>query len=404
MALFENETLDEDYKSTNSYLEEPEKGFELLKSFLRGKKEELNIDRYENIIEETLYPMLAELNFENEVEILNEFIHIGEKLKEQNKFKALDGKNILGIGGSFSAGKSCFINSITNACLPESQMPTTSIATYVVNSDTKANIAFTSKGNKVCLNDEALQAISHEFYKKYNIGFARIIKNLVIQTEDFTYKNIAILDTPGYNKADTCKDKEVSDHEIAINQLKSVDYLIWLIDGEKGLTETDSEFISKINIKTPLLIVVTKASLRTTEALEQIISNVKDRLEDLNDILGIIAYDSLDKTTVIGGDTLERYMDFVNSDNGNYRDVESIIRSLCDNISRQMDKMMMDLKLHMKDCKKEILKTTDIFHCKSIIEEYSRTVGQIELILDWGKRYKVAEEELLSMLAEVEIE
>jgi hypothetical protein len=60
---------------------------------------------------------------------------------------------------------------------------------------------------------EAAQALTHAFFKEYQLGFSRFINNLVINVPNFSYENVAVLDTPGYSKADSGVKRNASDAE-----------------------------------------------------------------------------------------------------------------------------------------------------------------------------------------------
>ena len=240
MALFENESIEDLEEEVNEYLDNPEKGIELIKSMIVTKKGGDEYVELDKLLSDKIFPILAELDLSNELEIYKMLIKIRDRVKEQKKIKLLAGKKVLGIGGKFSAGKSCFINSITNAELPVGQRPTTSIATYIVSEKKKKSIAISNNDNIIELDENALEALTHQFFDTYSIGFSKVIKNLVVYTPDFTYPNVVILDTPGYSKSDTEKRTDSSDAEMAREQLKSVDFLIWLIDSVQGvITQRD---------------------------------------------------------------------------------------------------------------------------------------------------------------------
>ena len=56
------------------------------------------------------------------------------------------------------------------------------------------------------------------------------------------------LDTPGYNKPIEDSLANLSDRNISIEQLKIVDYIIWLIDMDNGTIQADDiDFLRKID-------------------------------------------------------------------------------------------------------------------------------------------------------------
>ncbi len=321
MALFKGRSEEEIMKiiqaqDQNKYLDDPDEGISLIKKMLIRHEKNNSFDNFDKIVNDEIFPILAELELHNELEVYQALTKVSNQICEQKRISVLEGKRVLGVGGKFSAGKSSFINAITNSNLPEGQRPTTSIATYIVNADAKKNVAVSEGNDELELDDMALEALTHQFYEKYHIGFSRLVRNLVVYTPDFTYPNIAILDTPGYSKSDDSKNEGNSDAELARNQLKAVDYLIWLVDSTQGVvTDKDIDFLGSLNVSTKILVVFTKADTDTIENIKKKIASARKSLQAVNkDIYDIIAYNSKDKVTVIGEGKLEKFLEMINND------------------------------------------------------------------------------------------
>ena len=170
MSLFEDENIDDIddmSEDENVYLDNPKKGIELIKRMLLRKQGKNVRSEFDNHISNKIFPILTDLELENEMEIYEFLTKMSGKMEEIQKVNLLEGKKVLGIGGQFSAGKSCFINSISNANLPEGQRPTTSIATYIVNAESRKNLAITVHDNTIELDDQAMSAITHKFFEQY---------------------------------------------------------------------------------------------------------------------------------------------------------------------------------------------------------------------------------------------
>ena len=190
----------------------------------------------EKMIDINLLTILKNIPLSNKARRQKDLKILSSKLVEKYKYKQLGNKAIVGIGGRFSAGKSRFINSILKMeenLLPENQNPTTSIPTYIIKGSENKII-----GNlcniDVQLDSTSLSMLTHNLYEKYSIGFSKFINTLMIINQNCPYDNLAFLDTPGYNKADFMSDFNfkltISDRLIAYNQLKNIDFLIWLVD------------------------------------------------------------------------------------------------------------------------------------------------------------------------------
>lgn len=390
MALFEDETLELDNQEeffgqqSNSYLRDSVKGLQLVRTILHQQEQKNTLHPRTESIRHKIPALLAGLELEKEAEFYQRLSRLDSRMNEQEKVSLLNGKVVLGIGGRFSAGKSCFINSISNADLPEEQRETTSISTYVIHSETKCNIALTTGGGSVKLDDEAVQALTHQFYEIYHIGFSRVIQNLAICSPAFRYPNIAILDTPGYNKADTGKMKEATDAENARRQLKSVDYMIWLVDIENGELKIDDEkFIDSLNISTPILIIFNKAGTVLPEKAESIVANTSARLEaDGRNIFAVIAYDSWEKKTVVGSDALDRFLDMVDQASQKKLSLQQQINSLRDDICNGIDKQIETVENRRKKMEKSLIGATDAKSLGSLIAEYIACGSQKKMLQD----------------------
>ena len=396
MALFEGEEI-EYFEETNEYLDNPQKGIELIKSLLMTVDSKKVQTEFDMILNNKVFPIIAELELKNETEIYRTFQKISDKIKEQKKIQLLLGKTVVGIGGKFSAGKSCFINSITNAMLPEGQRPTTSIATYIINSEKAANIAITNSDESVQIDDVAVEALTHEFYEKYNIGFSKILKNLVVYTPEFTYPNIAILDTPGYSKSDSNKSDDSSDAELAREQLKTVDYLIWLVDANQGaITQRDLDFITSLNINSEILIVFTKSSQRTEDELRKIVDEAKLTLKSANQrVYDVIAYDSFEKTEILSKGVLQTFFEKINSCEKKDDNIQEIM-DLGNHLLMQIKEEQSEVSNYNKDISEVILKTINIEHINSLLNEYIKNKTYIDILDNQKKQLEICVKDLIS--------
>lgn len=371
MALFEDEAIEEILETneeSNKYLNNVNEGFKLIQKVLSAPGDKVEEFALSNMLNE-IFMVLAKLNLNDELEIYNKLRLVESKQKEILRTDGLKGKKILGVGGKFSSGKSCFINSITNAELPEGQRPTTSIATYIVNSDVKRNVALTRKSAYIELEDQALDALTHEFFEKYKIGFSKLIQQLIVYTPKFTYPNIAILDTPGYSKSDVNKGEDSTDAEMARKQLQSIDYLIWLVDSVQGvITQRDIEFISTLNVEEPILFVFTKASLDTEDNIKSKIEQAKKTLEKCNKkVYDVIAYDSVTKEAVLGEGVLEEYLTSINEDTSGEQNFNEIFSAIYDGITKQVEKKIEIMHKKIQQNNKMFNNVNNIEHMDSLL-------------------------------------
>ncbi len=285
----------------NCYIADPNQAVSFTASLLghgRANDENPLIARFRNGIEE-LFLKFREVTLPDELLLYNRFLTLCERLKVVQKASRLADKTIVGFGGKFSAGKSSFINSISGMkdLLPEAQEATTSIPTYIIKSNEECLTANTVFGDAWNLSREALNAMTHEFRRKYGINCAPFVDSIIVETPSYSLDSrIALLDTPGYTKPDDNVDSRmvVSDKVRAYEQLRVTDYLIWLIDMDNDpLTQNDIDFIDSLDIKSKILIVFNKADLRSANVRKEILDKANDDIKLMSTpVFGIAAYSS----------------------------------------------------------------------------------------------------------------
>ena len=156
-------------------------------------------------------------------------------------------RNICTVAGSFSSGKSSFLNSlIGEEVLPTDVTRTTSIPTFVTHVEEKelAINAFNYEGGKQPIDTSIFKRMTHEFEKNYKIELRKIVKRVVISTPNLErWKQVAFIDTPGYTNE--------KDYQVALKEVLDNPFLIWVVDCERGtLPQEDVDLIRKFFKKT----------------------------------------------------------------------------------------------------------------------------------------------------------
>ena len=192
-------------------------------------------------------------------------------------------KNIVAVGGGFSAGKSKFISSFISSGLklPTSIEPTTAIPTYVMSGESERVLGFGRDGGVVNLNqlgDNFHLTLSHQFLDGLGFNLKDILPFLVISTKH-DYENICFIDTPGYNPSGT---KASADVNTAQEFLKDANSFIWVVDCTKGtLPSDDLQFLQRLNLENKkLYFVVNKSDLKPKSDLIAIVKNIVSVLND----------------------------------------------------------------------------------------------------------------------------
>jgi ribosome biogenesis GTPase A len=238
------------------------------------------------MIDNDLPNLMGHMSMQDEQlrKLYNQLHTLSAKVVEQFRLPVLSGKTVIGVGGMFSAGKSSFLNALTGVeLLPDNQEKCTAIATYMVSGEKESITAYTMKDQAIPLSPEELQAVSHQFYDDYGMGFSNIIRKMIMTLPKFHWPDIVLLDTPGYNSELDNDDVAnlLSDEKVAREHLSSCDYLIWLVDIENGvIPPSDINFIKKLPLVNKPLFVLNKADKKNASELQEVLKKCKKQLSD----------------------------------------------------------------------------------------------------------------------------
>ncbi|MCL1993764.1 MAG: dynamin family protein [Spirochaetes bacterium] len=224
----------------------------------------------------------------------------------------LHSKSIGAVGGGFSSGKSSLINSFFTGDkkikLATGVMPVTAIPSYVISDgNTSAVNGISFRGGRFEIPLEMYAEISHEFIDSFAFDLKKIIKHITVSAPmEGNFKDICIIDTPGYNPASAGSAKQ--DSATASKYIEHAEFLIWTVglDVNGTFPQSDIDFLKnelKVfgidnpdnpdAVQRPLYIVANKPQQKTQDDIESILDQFEDALND-NDIsyVGISAYDS----------------------------------------------------------------------------------------------------------------
>ena len=169
----------------------------------------------------------------------------------------------------------------------------------------------------------------------------------------------------------------------------------------------DIEIISSLNVNSDILVVFTKASLKTKDQLKQIVQGAKNTLNNISKkIYDVIAYDSFDKETIIGGDTLEQFLQMINDTNADSKEVKKKICNMREQLECQIENRSERLQEEIEEIEGLLTRTSNVEHISALISEYSRcksiattltktgekavnTLEELEFITDLMKRGKL---------------
>ena len=384
---FGNKIIEEFEDDNNKYLSDSNKALELISKIIgitkkNNKYEKLK--KLERLIERDFLKTLMNMPVVNKVKIQNQLFQLTKKLYEEQEYKVLKEKVTIGVGGKFSSGKSSFINSLLNMenPLPENQNPTTSIPTYLIKDVEEYIDVFTKDNQTIPIEKEGMQALTHEFFEKYKIGFSSFVKSIVISNPKLPYNNFAFLDTPGYSKAGNFMSKESeTDKEKAFEQLKKVNYLIWLIDIENGdISNTDIKFIQELKNIKKILIILNKSDKKTKKEIKKIINKVNETVKNESlMIYNVIPFSSKDNSIKEENFfKIQQFLDFISRDkvvktDDIFEQIFEIKKSVGKDIVEQIRKK----EFERNKISEIIFKSNDIFEIETLVEIYGKILEKV---------------------------
>lgn len=280
-------------ETANPYLADPAKGLQLITRLIAQPENSLHslqrqhFKHLHDLIHQSYVSLSARDTCPTEALNYRDLIALEDALEDLVAFPDLANKTVVGIGGGFSAGKSRFINTLlNNDLLPEALEPTTAIPSYLVSGTHEVIRALNQFDHDVELDRSALQAITHAFPRHYRqahgveVGFAHMVRLLMIHDPHLPWQNIAFLDTPGYSKPDHPQSAQ-ADRQIALRQLKEADQILWLLNAKNGsIRRDDIEFLRDLNHPTPIFFVVTQADLVGKSRIAAILKSTAEALEE----------------------------------------------------------------------------------------------------------------------------
>ncbi len=376
----------------NMYISDSDKAVQLMSHILNDDMSTYNIQLKIFGLVDELFEQCNNLTINNELSYYQHFRTLCDRLNERHKLNRIDNKTIISLGGKFSAGKSKFINAISNVgnLLPVSQSPTTSIPTYIIKGESLEIIGNNTYGQKIELTTESMKALSHEFADTYSIGFSQFMDSILIATPDYSIdQNIVLLDTPGYTKYDSESEtkNDFSDRARAYEQLKITDYLIWLIDIENGeLTLDDIQFINRLDIKTPILIVFNKADIKTETDRKKILNKAKEiaKRELSQPLFGITAYSSTLKKEY-EKDLITEFLNYALQNNQHSNDILEDFEELEQKMRTDIVIELLELNNLVNEIKEVVNSTNDALNIKSLADlfiEKSLKISELSSFLN----------------------
>ncbi|GAA7822696.1 acyl carrier protein [Helicobacter pylori] len=249
------------------------------------------LEEYQQILDNEFLEFASGVDSLKEKEIaLLTLQEIKKELQLVASYPSLFHKNMVAVGGGFSAGKSTFLNNLLGLKLklPEDTIPTTAIPTYCFKGKKEVLMGFSQNAGMVELPH---LTFDHNFLKSLGFNLKEIMPLMLLSAPSVPFEFLCFIDTPGYNPSNqgyTGGDKQASKES-----LKHAQNILWLISCERGGIEGDDlEYLQELYEEgKQVFIVVSRADSRTKRQLEEIAVKIKETLEDRGiEFLGIGAY------------------------------------------------------------------------------------------------------------------
>lgn len=193
------------------------------------------------------------------------------------EFEKGNNKVEVGVIGSFSSGKSTFINSLFGKPVcPMSVKPTTSSITKF----------YYGYQEKITINDEEITQAKYQNLSQHLDNDTKNTKtNYIEYAYPFeSFNSIVLYDTPGFNN-----NLNENDTKVTMKTLNSVDVIFFVVDISKGTIDKSSiERLEELKDKR-MYCILNKSDLKSADA----IAKIKKEIESKRLFLEIIEYSAL---------------------------------------------------------------------------------------------------------------
>ncbi|RVZ44558.1 dynamin family protein [Helicobacter pylori] len=286
-GIFNNNSRAENHHNTEGLKER----YDLIARILNAKTKNEGLEEYQSVLDNEFLEFASGVDSLKEKEIaLLTLQEIKKELQLVASYPSLFQKNMVAVGGGFSAGKSTFLNQLLGLKLklPEHMNPTTAIPTYCLKGKKEVLMGFSQNGGMVELPH---LAFDHQFLNSLGFNLKEIMPLMLLSAPSVPFEFLCFIDTPGFNSAN--QGYTDGDEQASKESLKHAQNVLWFISCESGeIHEDDLEYLQELYEEgKQVFIVLSRADRRTKRQLEEIAIKIKETLEDSGiEFLGIGAY------------------------------------------------------------------------------------------------------------------
>ncbi|EPZ73978.1 dynamin family protein [Helicobacter pylori] len=312
--------------------------YDLIARVLNAKMKNEGLEEYQQILDNEFLEFASGVDSLKEKEIaLLTLQEIEKELQLVAGYPSLFHKNMVAVGGGFSAGKSTFLNQLLGLKLklPEDTLPTTAIPTYCFKGKKEVLMGFSQNGGMVELPH---LTFDHKFLNSLGFNLKEIMPSMLLSAPSVPFEFLCFIDTPGFNPSN--QGYTGGDEQASKEYLKHAEHILWLISCERGGIEGDDlGYLQELyeEYGKQAFIVVSRADRCTKKQLEEVATQIKETLEDRGiEFLGIGAYSATryqeikefsEKSRVF--DSLELFLKKLNKRSEKHNEILSVLYGVC---------------------------------------------------------------------------
>ncbi|GAA8077798.1 hypothetical protein Neuguinea63_11310 [Helicobacter pylori] len=212
--------------------------YNLIARILNAKIENEGLEEYQSVLDNEFLEFASGVDSFKEKEIaLLMLQEIKKELQVVASHPILFQKNMVAVGGGFSAGKSTFLNNLlglNKLKLHEDVEPTTAIPTYCFKDKKEALMGLSQNNGMVELPH---LTFDHSFLNSLGFNLKEIMPLMLLGTPSVPFKHLCFIDTPGYNPSK--QGYTGGDEQASKEYLKHAKHILWLINCESGCVPKD---------------------------------------------------------------------------------------------------------------------------------------------------------------------
>ncbi len=263
---------------------------DLIVCILNAKMENKGLEEYRCILDNEFLEFASGVDSLKEKEIaLLALQEIKKELQLVASYPSLFQKNMVAVGGGFSAGKSSFLDNVLGLKLPIGLDKTTAIPTYCLKGEREVLMGRSQNGGVVEL---PYLTFDHKFLDSLGFNLKEIMPSMLLSAPSVLFEFLCFIDTPGYNPSN--QGYTGGDRQASKEYLNHAKHILWFISCERGgIEKSDLDYLQELYEEGKQVFIVLNKADRTKRQLEEIAVQTKETLENNGtEFLGIGAYSS----------------------------------------------------------------------------------------------------------------